>query len=99
MRHAKRTDDNHAAVVTEFKAAMPEASVFQAHGAGQGFPDLVVGWKGRNFLFEVKDPEKVPSKRKLTPAQTELHQNWQGQIAVVHSAAEIAANIARFATS
>ena len=93
--YAKRTDDNHTEVVTQFRAAMPEATVFDASGVGRGFPDLVVGWQGRNYLIEVKDPAKVPSARKLTPAQEKLHVEWQGQIHVCHSAAEICATIAR----
>jgi len=94
-RYAKRTDDNHADVVAEFREAMPEATVFDASGAGRGFPDLVVGWKGKNFLIELKDPDKPPSRRKLTPAQENMHLQWQGQIAICHSAAEICAEIAR----
>ena len=93
--YAARTDDNHREVVDGFKAAMPEATVFDASGAGKGFPDIVIGWKGMTFLFEIKDPEKPASKRRLTPAQSELHQDWQGHIAVVHTAAEICAEIAR----
>ena len=93
--YANRTDDNHREVVDEFRKTMPEATLFDASGAGKGFPDLVIGWQGMTFLFEVKDGDKSASKRKLTPAQSELHQSWQGHIAVVHSAAEICAEIAR----
>ena len=95
MRYAKRTDDNHRDVVEEIRAVFPEASIFDASGAGKGFPDLVVGVWGRNFLFEIKDPEKSESKRKLTPAQVEFHDNWQGQAAKVHSAAEALKYIAK----
>ena len=95
MSYAKRTDDNHKDVVTEFRKAMAEATVFDASGAGRGFPDLVIGWRGKNYLFEIKDPEKPPSARGLTDVQKEMHTNWQGQIHVVHSAAEICAQIAR----
>ena len=94
-RYAKRTDDNHADVVAEFRAAMPEATVFDASGAGRGFPDLVVGWKGQNYLIELKDPDKPPSRRKLTEAQEKMHLQWQGQIDICHTAAEMCAVIAR----
>ena len=43
MRHAKRTDDNHSAVVEELRKWVPEMTVFDASGAGRGFPDLVCG--------------------------------------------------------
>jgi hypothetical protein len=95
-RYAKRTDDNHADIVAEFREAMPEATVFDASGAGRGFSDLVIGWKGQNYLIEVKDPDKAPSRRKLTPAQEKFHLQWQGQIDICHSAAEICAVIARY---
>ena len=95
MRRAKRTDDNHKALVEELRAAMPEATILDASGTGKGFPDLVVGVWGANFLLEVKDPEKSPSRRSLTPAQTQFHDNWQGQVAVVHTAAEAIKEIAK----
>ena len=95
MNYAKRTDDNHKDVVAEFRAVMPEATLFDASGAGRGFPDLVIGWRGRNYFFEVKDPAKIPSARSLTDAQKDFHIGWQGQVAVVHSAAEICAELAR----
>lgn len=69
--------------------------MYDASGAGRGFPDLVVGWKGRNYLFEVKNGNQVPSRRRLTAAQVGMHSNWQGQVAIVHSAADILAVMAR----
>jgi len=96
-RYAKRTDDNHSDVVAQLRSAMPECTVFDASGAGRGFPDLVVGWQGRNYFFEIKDPDKPASRRSLTDAQQDFHGKWQGQIAIVHTAAEICAEIARLA--
>ena len=95
-RYAKRTDANQSDVVDDFRQALPEASLKVMSGAGEGFPDLAVGWKGHNFLFEVKDPEKSPSARQLTRAQQDMHATWQGQIAVVHSASEMLACIAKY---
>jgi hypothetical protein len=97
-RYAKRTDENHSDVVEEFRHALPEATVFDASGTGAGFPDLVVGWRGRNYLFEIKDPLKPQSKRSLTGAQETFHCSWQGQVSIVHSAAEMIAVIAKIHT-
>lgn len=94
-QYAKRTDDNHKEVVAQFRKAMPEATVFDASGAGNGFPDLVIGWNGRNYLFEIKDPEKPQSKRSLTDLQKDFHVSWQGQVHIAHSATEICATLAR----
>ena len=94
--HAKKTDANHSSVKAELKAAMPEMSVHDSSPAHGGFPDLVIGVFGDNFLVELKDPTKAPSRRRLTNAQVGFHTNWQGTVWVCHSAQEILANIARF---
>ena len=94
-RYAKRTDDNHGDVVEEFRAALPEATVHDCSGTGGGFPDLCIGVFKRNWLIEIKDRSKPESRRKLTSAQVGMHGNWQGQVAIAHSAAEILAHMAR----
>jgi hypothetical protein len=84
-RYAKRTDDNHSELVERLRAALPEATVFDLSGAGRGIPDLLLGYKGRNYLIEIKDGEKAPSKRQLTEAQKKFHDSWQGQVAIATS--------------
>jgi hypothetical protein len=58
------------------------------HTVGRGVPDLLVGFRGQNFLLELKDGSKRPSERKLTDDQQEWHQQWRGQVAVVESVDE-----------
>ena len=94
-QYAKRVDANHKEVVTELRRYLPEATVRDLSGAGDGIPDILVGWQGSNYLFEIKDPEKVQSARDLTPAQKKFHGEWQGQVCVSHSATEICAQIMR----
>jgi Holliday junction resolvase len=76
MRRAGRTDANQTAVV----AALREigCSVAITSGAGNGLPDLIVGVHGVNLLIEIKDSEKVPSAKKLTPAEQYFVDNWKG---------------------
>lgn len=81
MRFAKRIDGNHEVIRSALREA--GASVRDLSGAGDGIPDLLVGYKGRNFLVEVKDPKQPPSRRKLTPAQVEFFDSWLGQVAKV----------------
>jgi hypothetical protein len=50
---------------------------------GQGFPDLCVGFRGVNYLLEVKTEHG-----KLTDAEVEWFHNWKGQAAVVRNVAE-----------
>jgi hypothetical protein len=42
--------------------------------------DLLVGFRGRNFLFEVKDPDQIPSRRKLSESQQSFFESWRGQV-------------------
>ena len=77
----KRVDDNQKQVV---KALRHEGMTVQhLHAVGKGCPDLLVGWKGKNVLLEIKDGVK---SWKLTPDQIIWHHNWQGQVCVATSA-------------
>lgn len=87
MRRAAKVDRNQAEIVEYFRSF--GASVAHTHMVGQGFPDIVVGYQGRNFLVEIKDAKKPPSKRKLTPDEAEWHANWRGNVTVVMCAADV----------
>lgn len=87
----KRTDANQAEIVAALRQA--GASVAPTHGLGRGFPDLAVGFRGQNFLLEVKDGMKKPSERKLTPDEERWHQGWRGQVVTVESVPEALAAI------
>lgn len=80
-RRAAKVDANQAAIVCELRAV--GASVQPMHTVGHGVPDLLVGFRGQNWLIEVKDGSKPPSDRKLTPAQHEWHALWRGQVVAV----------------
>lgn len=91
MRRAAKVDRNQPEIVQALRDA--GASVHPCHSAGQGFPDLAVGFRGKNYLIEVKDGALAPSDRKLTPAQKEWHAAWRGDAVVVTSASEALAAI------
>lgn len=55
---------------------------------GKGCPDLLVGYRGSNFLLEVKDGKKSPSQRNLTDDQVQWHLHWRGQVTVVENPAD-----------
>ena len=80
MRRAARTDANQAEIVETLR--MVGATVQPLHSVGSGCPDLLVGFRGLNYLIEVKDGRKPPSERKLTPEQERWHGNWRGQVAI-----------------
>lgn len=70
-RYAAKVDDNHREIVETLRGV--GAYVIDCAHVGSGFPDLLVGWRGRWMLVEVKDGAKPPSHRKLTPGQVPLH--------------------------
>ena len=58
--------------------------------------DLICGWRGRTFLFEVKSPKKLYKKDGITyrkgaikKSQSKLMAHWQGHYAVVTSIDDI----------
>lgn len=82
MRVAK-VDANQAAITKALRDM--GATVQPLHQVGKGCPDLLVGWKSKNLLMEVKDGAKPPSAQKLTPDQVKWHNEWRGQKVVVNS--------------
>lgn len=93
MRRAAKTDDNQAMIVAAFRGA--GATVTDTSAVGQGFPDLVVGYKKKNLLVEVKDGSKPPSARKLTPAQVKFHGEWRGTVHIVETVEQALELLAR----
>lgn len=86
MRTAARIDANQPEIVKALRSV--GAAVAPTHQLGKGFPDLVVGFRGVNYLLEVKDGNKPPSKRKLTADEEEWHLNWKGEVSVVNDVDE-----------
>jgi hypothetical protein len=87
MRRRARLDSNHADIVEALRAA--GMSVQSLAALGSGAPDILVGFRGRNHLFEIKDGEKSPSRRALTADEEEWQKNWQGTVRTVTSTIEI----------
>ena len=81
-----RVDANQSEVTKALRKI--GCSVQHLHAVGKGTPDLLVGYKGNNYLLEIKDGEKPESARKLTPEQTIWHFDWKGQVAIVTSVQE-----------
>jgi Holliday junction resolvase len=72
MTYAKRVDLNHQEVVKTLRSF--GAGVVDMSRVGQGFPDLLVHYKGQCVLVEVKSGEA----KKFTQAQLKFISNWQG---------------------
>ncbi len=87
MRKIARVDCNQKIIVKGLRKY--GCSVVSTHQLGGGFPDLVVGFQNRNYLVEVKDGEKPPSQKRLTPCEKEFFDNWQGQAIVIKSLEDV----------
>lgn len=78
---AKKVDTNHGEVVKALRKI--GGRVLDLSGVGKGCPDLLVAYRGRNILMEVKY-EKGP----LTKDQVEFIATWGGEMHVVRSTEE-----------
>ena len=81
MRRDAKTDSNQREIINALRKI--GASVYPLHFAGKGIGDLIVGFRGHNFLLEIKTP-----RGKLNAKQTVFHHDWRGQVCVVRSARE-----------
>lgn len=86
MRLAAKIDENQPAIIGALRAI--GASVEPLHRVGRGCPDIAVGFRGRNYLIEIKDGRKPPSARDLTGHQKVWHASWRGQVDVAESVAD-----------
>ena len=88
MRQAAKIDSNQKAIVKSLRG-IPGVTVEITSMMGKGFVDIIVGYKGVNYLVELKDGNKPPSQRKLTPDEDIWHSKWTGQKAVCNSFEEV----------
>jgi hypothetical protein len=86
MRRIAASDGNQPEIVAALRAV--GASVATCQAVGKGFPDLVVGYQGRNYMIEVKDPSQPKHRHELTPAQVVFHGGWCGDLVKVFTAKE-----------
>lgn len=98
MRKVARTDSNHKEIVSTLR--MLGCSVISLAPIGNGVPDLLCGYRGVTFLCEIKDGNKPPSARMLTPDEREFFQSWRGGIlTIIHSSDEAIALVKKLAVN
>jgi hypothetical protein len=81
-RRAARVDDNQSHIVAGLRKM--GCSVLIIAQLKNCF-DILVGFKGRNIAFEIKDGNKPPSQRRLTEGEQHFFDEWQGQVCVAES--------------
>ncbi|MCX6141990.1 MAG: hypothetical protein NTZ35_02100 [Ignavibacteriales bacterium] len=84
----RRTDGNQAGIMRALNQ-IPGLSVFDSHAFGRGFPDLIIGHKGRNYFFELKNPNQPRSGQQLTGPEKRFHSKWKGRLIIVTTLEEI----------
>ena len=96
MRRNPRKDANHNAVVKALE--MVGCNVQDLAAVGSGCPDILLGIPTTRTLvmFEIKNGEKPPSKRKLKEdTQVPWHAKWDGYpVHIVESVSEALAIVA-----
>lgn len=106
-RPFKKRDENEPAIV----AALVGLGAIVCRIENFGVPDLLVGYRGRTILLEVKNPDALGKRKKprklgpddppenaknqLTPAQVEWWRTWSGGQAHVVETPEEAIAIVR----
>lgn len=79
---AKRIDATQPAIVAALRAV--GAQVVDLHALGvAGVPDLAVYYRGRVWFIEVKSPGG-----RISPAQRQFLEDWEGVARVVYSPTE-----------
>lgn len=81
VRLRGRVDANQVEIVEYLQAH--GATVLSLADLGDGAPDLLVGYRRRDVLVEVKDGAKPPSRRRLTPAEQAWHDAWAGKAPMI----------------
>ena len=84
MRRKGKVDTNQQMIVEALRSV--GATVYITSSVGAGFPDLVVGWKGYNFLVEVKS-----RYGKHTKDQIHFMKIWRGHMVTCRDLEDIAA--------
>jgi len=71
-KYAKKVDENQKTIVHAFIAL--GASVLNLSTVGRGCPDLLIGYRGKSVLVEIKRD----SKASFTDPQIKFMQEWRG---------------------
>lgn len=77
-KFSHQVDVNQPEIVAELRKL--GISVCILSRVGNGVPDILCGYKGTNWLFEIKN-----SGKKLTPDEVIFRDTWNGQVNVIEN--------------
>jgi len=81
--YSRKSDANQQQIMDELRQL--GVSVRSIHRLGEGLPDLLCGFQGRNYLLEVKQPGK---RDDLTEAEAAFSHSWRGQTDIITTTEE-----------
>tara|TARA_R100001377_G_scaffold13570_2_gene6855 strand:- start:972 stop:1256 length:285 start_codon:yes stop_codon:yes gene_type:complete len=89
-RTAARIDSNQKSIVKKLRACGISVQT--------NMDDILVGYKGRNFQYEIKDPKTLKKDGNfkagtIKPSQIALQQKWKGHYSIVTTFEEILEDI------
>ena len=82
MRRICRVDNNQKDIVTQLRNL--GCTVLIVSQLKNCF-DILVGYKGYNFAFEIKDNKKPFSQTQLTKGEEKFHDTWEGQVDIIRT--------------
>ena len=89
VRRFGKPDANQAAIIEALRG-IPECAVLVLSAVGNGCPDIAVGYRGFNFLFEIKSPDRSPKENPGPELrQQSFRDGWFGQVQRVTTLKEI----------
>jgi hypothetical protein len=81
-KYKHRKDDNTFEIIN-YLNTIPGVS-WKSVSQVDHFVDLIVGWMGKNYLFELKS-----AKGKLSKEQKDFHSMWSGHIHVIRTIEDV----------
>ena len=88
VKYGAKKDANHYEVVDAMQKA--GAYVIDMSHVGRGFPDLIVGFRSKTILMEIKNPKTSYGKRGLNKNQIKWKEQWTGDTYCVVDSIEAA---------
>lgn len=82
-RRRAAADRNQPEIVAALRKA--GCTVQHIHVIGMGCPDILVGFRGNNFLMEIKDGMASNYAKRLTEDEKHWHALWRGNVNIVES--------------
>jgi hypothetical protein len=77
-------DASQDAIVEALKTAGATVEDLSRAGKG-GLPDLLVGFRKKNYMIECKPATGSAKQLRLRDTQEKWHGEWQGQVAIAHT--------------